>query len=162
VINPRWRLPTGSTHILITCAHDSNAIPTDKPMFSESSSPTFIPTILSDLTGSDKSKMVAANLELLKSPLLPVTVTQFKGLNRSYLYFNSWMSDSSRSVLSRHHSQHCHNSLKVVIQDGRHNNVSTYNFTPTQGSDTISTTIRTFLHEKHLFSTSFQNEQHIV
>jgi len=61
---------SGSTHIH-TCTHDSNAIPTAKPMFSGSSYPTVIglPTILSDLTGSDKSKMAVANPKVLKSPL---------------------------------------------------------------------------------------------
>jgi len=35
-----------------------------------SSNQTVIPTILSDLTGRDKSKMVAANLEVLISQLV--------------------------------------------------------------------------------------------
>jgi len=38
-------------------------------MFSGSSNPTVIHTILSNLTGSDKSKMAAANPEVLISPL---------------------------------------------------------------------------------------------
>jgi len=44
-------------------------------MFSGSSYPTVLPTILSDLTGSDKSKMVVAKPEVFKSPLVHVMVT---------------------------------------------------------------------------------------
>jgi len=39
-------------------------------MVSGSSNPTVIPTIPSDLSGSDQSKMVAAPLEVLISPLV--------------------------------------------------------------------------------------------
>jgi len=60
---------------------DSNAIPTVKPMFSGSSNPTVIPTIPSDLTGSDKSKIAAANPEVLISPLVHMIATQFQRLN---------------------------------------------------------------------------------
>jgi len=35
--------------------------------------------MLSDLTGSDKSKMAVANPEVLKSPLAHMTATQFNG-----------------------------------------------------------------------------------
>jgi len=48
-----------------SCTNDSNTIPTAKPMCLGSSNPTVISTILSDLTGSDKSKMTAANAEVL-------------------------------------------------------------------------------------------------
>jgi len=50
-------------------------------MFLGSSNPTVMPTILSDLTGSDKSKMAAANPEVLISPLVHMLVTQFQRLN---------------------------------------------------------------------------------
>jgi len=53
-----------------SCTHNSNAMPTAKPMFSGSSHQTVRPSILSDLTGSDKSKMAAANPEVLISPLV--------------------------------------------------------------------------------------------
>jgi len=44
-------------------------------MFSGSSNPTVKPTILSDLTGSDKSKMAAASPEVLISPLVNMIAT---------------------------------------------------------------------------------------
>jgi len=45
-------------------------------MFSGSSFHMVIPTILSDLTGSDKSKIAAANLEVLISPLVNVLASE--------------------------------------------------------------------------------------
>jgi len=59
-----------------------------KTMFSGSSNPTVIPTILSYLTGSDKSELAAANPEVLISPLVHMIATQFQRLNLPLLCGN--------------------------------------------------------------------------
>jgi len=56
---------TTSSYKNSSSTHGSNAIPMAKPMCLGSNNPTVIPTILSDLTGSVKSKMTAANPEVL-------------------------------------------------------------------------------------------------
>jgi hypothetical protein len=88
----------GSTRIS-TCTHDSSAIPKAKPLLSVSRNPTVTPTILSNLTGSDKSKMAATNSEVLISPLVHVIVTQFTGLNLRCLYYSLWRSYSNRRTV---------------------------------------------------------------
>jgi len=59
------------------CTYDGNAIPTAKRMFSGYSNQTVIPIILSDLTGSNKSKMAVTNPEVLISALVHMMTTQF-------------------------------------------------------------------------------------
>jgi len=70
-----------------SCAHNSNAIPTAKPMFLGSSNSTVIPKILSDLTESHNSSYYGANLEF-RLPLWSSNVesgaTEFPDLDNMY------------------------------------------------------------------------------
>jgi hypothetical protein len=71
---------TGTTHIS-ACVLDRNEIPTAITMFSGSSNSMELVGILSDKTGSGKSKMAAAKPELHISQPLDEIETKFQRLN---------------------------------------------------------------------------------